>query len=149
VLEIVCPVCAQVNDLVAIRRHADEFCAVCDYPLFWAPTAVPRPIDDPTVSLGRLPGVSGRGQLPSRECWECHELNPLWEVVCIRCGRELELPEPPAPPDVIEAQPAQPESAAAQPLHDPPANSMWNPLSAGLAGLSAVLVVIVALIALL
>ncbi len=76
-------------------------------------------------------------------------MNPLSEVVCRRCGRELELPEPPAPPDVIEAQPALPESAVAQPLHDPPADSMWNPLSAGLAVLSAVLAVVVTLIVLL
>ena len=37
--EIVCPECGQVTTLTAIRRAADEFCAHCDYPLFWAPTA--------------------------------------------------------------------------------------------------------------
>jgi hypothetical protein len=152
--EITCPECAYVSDLVAIRRSGDDFCTHCDYPLFWAPTAETRPDDNPAPRLGRLPGVSGRGQGISRECSECYEPNPLSEPFCTRCGREFDAPqvqpeplETPAPLDVVEPHQVPPESA--RPLHEPPANSMWNPLSAGLASLSAILAVILTLVALL
>jgi hypothetical protein len=60
--DIVCPECGQLSRFVAIRRAADEFCAHCDYPLFWAPTALPlvtgATASDATVR--RLPGAGGR-----------------------------------------------------------------------------------------
>ena len=46
--EIVCPECGQVTELPAIRRSADEFCRHCDYPLFWAPAAVPLTVSTET-----------------------------------------------------------------------------------------------------
>ena len=54
--DIVCPECGLVTSLTAIRRAADEFCAHCDYPLFWAPTALP--LDNaPTLSTVVVPAV--------------------------------------------------------------------------------------------
>ena len=42
---ITCPQCGQTAPASPVRMAADEFCAVCDYPLFWV--AGPRPAADP------------------------------------------------------------------------------------------------------
>jgi hypothetical protein len=106
VAEIVCPECGLVTSLTAIRRAADEFCAHCDYPLFWAPTALPlvtgATASDATVR--RLPGAGGRMMIGTLVCPACGELNPMSEIDCIRCGSPLHPvvaepePEPPPPP---------------------------------------------------
>jgi len=105
--EIACPECGQVTNLPAIRRAADEFCRHCDYPLFWAPTAVPLAVSTDThdAMLRRLPGVAGRMSIGTEVCPECGELNPMGTVYCIRCTAPLHpvaepepLPEPPPPP---------------------------------------------------
>lgn len=104
--EIVCPECGLVTTLPAIRRAADEFCGHCDYPLFWAPTAVPlaTPTGASDATLRRLPGVGGRMLIGTEVCPECGELNPMSETNCIRCGALLHpvpeepVPEPPPPP---------------------------------------------------
>ncbi len=118
--DVVCPECGQVTTLAAIRRAADEFCTHCDYPLFWAPTALPlvtgSSANDATVR--RLPGAGGRMMIGTIVCQECGELNPMSEVDCIRCGAPLHpvveepVPEPPPPP------PPEPE-----PLPEP--RSWW------------------------
>ncbi len=61
--EITCPSCGTVSRLDQLRRSADEFCRVCDYPLFWA-----RSTEFATAGVGeangdslrRLPGIAGR-----------------------------------------------------------------------------------------
>ena len=60
--DIVCPECGQVSRVVAIRRAAEEFCTHCDYPLFWAPTAVAMatPGVSSETTMRRLPGAGGR-----------------------------------------------------------------------------------------
>ena len=77
--DIVCPECGQVTTLTAIRRAADEFCPHCDYPLFWAPTALPlvagSAASDATVR--RLPGAGGRMMIGTLVCPACGELNPM------------------------------------------------------------------------
>ena len=81
--DIVCPECGQVSRFVAIRRAAEEFCAHCDYPLFWAPTAVAMatPGVSSATTLRRLPGAGGRQRIGTRVCHECGELNALERVL--------------------------------------------------------------------
>lgn len=108
--EITCPECGTEQNLVAIRRGADEFCPHCDFPLFWAATAMHTMqrggSNDET--LRRLPGAGGRRRIGSKICPECGELNPVGNVNCLRCGEELDprVPEVEAP--VIIAPAAKP-----------------------------------------
>lgn len=98
--DIVCPECGQATSFVAIRRAADEFCPKCDYPLFWAPSAIPMATPGSTnlATLRRLPGAGGRQRVGSKVCPECGELSPLTETHCIRCGADLD-PKPAPPPE--------------------------------------------------
>jgi hypothetical protein len=113
--DIVCPECGQVTSLVAIRRAAEEFCKHCDYPLFWAPTAVPLVAGSASsdATLRRLPGAGGRMLIGTLVCPTCGELNPMSEVDCIRCGDPLfpveEEPEPEPPPPPPPPPPPEPE----------------------------------------
>lgn len=111
--DVVCPECGQVSTLPSIRRASDEFCSHCDFPLFWAPTAVPAE----TVSasndstLRRLPGAGGRLLIGTRVCPTCGELNSIAEKFCTRCHNDMDpqpLPvaaPPPPPPPVPEVLP--------------------------------------------
>jgi uncharacterized paraquat-inducible protein A len=120
--DIVCPECGQVAQLVAIRHAADEFCTKCDYPLFWAPSAVPTssPGSSNMATMRRLPGAGGRQRVGSKVCPECGELNPLAESYCIRCTADLD-PKPPPPPEpepepiVFVPPPPEPEPAPEPP----------------------------------
>ena len=100
--DIVCPECSQVTSLVAVRRAAEEFCTQCDYPLFWAPSAIPMasPGSSNAATMRRLPGAAGRRQIGTRVCPSCGELNPLKETHCVRCSTELD-----PKPIVFEAEP--------------------------------------------
>jgi len=118
--DIVCPECGQTSSFVAIRRSSDEFCTQCDYPLFWAPSAIPMATPGSTnlATLRRLPGAGGRQRIGSKVCPECGELNPITETNCIRCSADLDpkpqpLPEP-APIQVI-VPPAPPPPAPTRP----------------------------------
>lgn len=118
--DIVCPECGLVTSMTSIRRAADEFCAHCDYPLFWAPTAQPlvagsAPSD---ATLRRLPGAGGRMLIGTIVCPQCGELNPMTQTHCIRDGFPLHPepalepepePEPPPPPPP-PAPPPEPRS---------------------------------------
>jgi len=99
--DIVCPECSQVTSLVAVRRAAEEFCTQCDYPLFWAPSAIPMasPGSSNAATMRRLPGAAGRRQIGTRVCPSCGELNPLKETHCVRCTVELD------PKPVVEPEP--------------------------------------------
>lgn len=123
--DIVCPECGQVAHLVAIRRSAEEFCTQCDFPLFWAPSAVPTttPGSSNAASLRRLPGAGGRQRLGSKICPECGELNPMVESYCIRCTADLD-PKPVAPP------PAPAPVVAAPPPPEPEPDVPWWPYPA-------------------
>jgi len=98
--DIVCPECGLVTSMTAIRRAADEFCTHCDYPLFWAPTALPLVTGSvPTdATLRRLPGAGGRMTIGTLVCAQCGELNPMTETHCIRDGFPLH-PEPEPEPE--------------------------------------------------
>jgi hypothetical protein len=99
--DIVCPECSQVTSLVAVRRAAEEFCTQCDYPLFWAQSAIPMasPGSSNAATMRRLPGAAGRRQVGTRVCPSCGELNPLKETHCVRCTIELD------PKPVVEPEP--------------------------------------------
>ena len=107
--DIVCPECGLITTLPSIRRASDEFCSHCDFPLFWAPTAVPAATETSNndATLRRLPGAGGRLLIGTRVCPTCGELNSLGEEFCTRCHNEMdpkpivveeELPPPPPPP---------------------------------------------------
>jgi hypothetical protein len=115
--DIVCPECGQISTLPAIRRNSDEFCTHCDFPLFWAPSAVPLATQTmgSDTTLRRLPGAGGRQLIGTRVCPTCGELNPVDEHqhLCLRCNNELdpqpvfepepepEIPPPPPPAPVV------------------------------------------------
>ena len=119
--DIVCPECGLVTSLTSIRRAADEFCAHCDFPLFWAPSALPlvSASESSDATLRRLPGAGGRMVIGTIVCPQCGELNPLTETHCIRDGFPLHalpepepepLPEPPPPLPAPEPPPPEPRS---------------------------------------
>ncbi len=109
--DIVCPQCGQITTFPSIQRASDEFCTHCDFPLFWAPTAVPVGAASVAgdTTLRRLPGAGGRRMIGTKVCTTCGELNTLDALVCIRCGDDWNpkpvvgqppaaLPPPAAPP---------------------------------------------------
>jgi len=123
--EVVCPECGTHTDLPAIRRAAEEFCRNCDYPLFWAPSAVPatsRGGINHDSTLRRLPGAGGRHRVGTKVCPACGELNPLGIEFCIRCNTELD-PKPSEPVvEVVVVPPPEP-----QPVPIPTKSSPWWP----------------------
>lgn len=136
--DIVCPECGQPTHLVAIRRSADEFCTKCDYPLFWAPSAIPMatPGASNLATLRRLPGAGGRQRVGSKVCPECGELNPLTETLCIRCTSELE----PAP--IVEPEPVE-EIVVPPPPPPPPPPQRWQwPVIAAIVAVEIIVLVI-------
>ena len=110
--DIVCPQCGLITELPGIQRASTEFCTHCDYPLFWAPTAVPMATQSvgSDATLRRLPGAGGRMLVGTRVCPVCGELNSIVEDYCTRCKSEMdpqpvveveeeeEIPPPPPPP---------------------------------------------------
>jgi hypothetical protein len=112
--DIVCPECSHITSLVAVRRAAEEFCEHCDYPLFWAPSAVPMasPGSSNAATMRRLPGAAGRRQIGTRVCPSCGELNQHKVTHCVRCTSELDpkpVVEPPPPPPVVRVLEPEPE----------------------------------------
>lgn len=109
--DVVCPECGQVSTLPSIRRASDEFCAHCDFPLFWAPTAIPVATQSSSSdsTLRRLPGAGGRLMIGTRVCPTCGELNSIAEQFCTRCHNDMDpkpepvmAPPPPPPPPAPE-----------------------------------------------
>jgi hypothetical protein len=115
---VVCPRCERSARMETIRRHADEFCPDCDYPLFWAPTAITltEGSESSDDTLRRLPGAGGRRTIGTLVCPTCGELNPIDGRFCIRDGSPLRPepeavvviaaePDPPPPPPPLEPEP--------------------------------------------
>lgn len=139
--EIVCPECGTRTELPAIRRSADEFCAHCDYPLFWVQSAlvVTSPGGNSDATLRRLPGAGGRHRVGSKVCPECGELNPLGETHCLRCRADLD-PKPPEP--VVEVIPEPEPPPPPPPLPEPERHiPLWWWLLA--VGLTVVLITVI------
>jgi len=108
---VTCPECGWVQTIAPSRRDARDFCARCDFPLFWTPDALARgaAFDVGDASLRRLPGTVGRVAIASRPCPHCSEPNALSAEVCIRCHKPMTVvPEAPPPPPVYEVPPEPP-----------------------------------------
>jgi len=104
---VVCPECGTRAPVTLNRRDAVDFCAKCDFPLFWTPTEISRGSGEGGGdSLRRLPGTAGRQTVASVPCPSCAEANPLGTDTCLRCGGPMvivPLPEPePIPEPVAE-----------------------------------------------
>lgn len=119
--DITCPECGQLAHHEVIERSHEEFCTQCDYPLFWAPSAVPLAAEGSSnaATLRRLPGAGGRRRIGNKVCPECGELNPMAQVLCLRCNADLDpKPPPPEPPVAVYVEPP--------PLPPPePARQSW------------------------
>lgn len=123
--DITCPECGHHSELVSIRRSSEEFCAQCDFPLFWVPSSIPAttPGANSDATLRRLPGAGGRHRVGSKVCPECGELNPLGETHCLRCQSELD-PKPVAPPAPVVVVPPPPPPAP-EPEPEPIKTPWW------------------------
>lgn len=142
--QIVCPECGTVADVTLNRRDAIDFCARCDYPLFWTPSAVIRDGGAGNgESLRRLPGTAGRVTVASVACPTCAEANLVSAEFCVRCGGPMVLPEPepePEPVVVVEPEPLPP-------LEPEPTGIAWWWWVIGAATLIALIALIVVAIA--
>lgn len=137
--EVLCPSCGQPGLVDASRRDAEDFCATCDYPLFWVPSQlVLLAGDGGDGSLRRLPGTVGRAALAAVPCPSCQEPNAPSAVDCIRCGAPLH------PVAVVEAPAPEPEP---EPVPEPAVvqKRSWWPWVALIAALLAIVVLIVLL----
>lgn len=108
--EIVCPECGTAAGVALNRRDAQDFCAQCDFPLFWTPAEVIRDGEaGGGESLRRLPGTAGRVTVAAVPCPTCAEANPVGAQTCLRCGGPMVLPVP-EPTVVVELPaPVEPE----------------------------------------
>jgi hypothetical protein len=117
---LTCPECGETQMIEPAQRRAEDFCQRCDFPLFWARSAViPLSTDDTGASLRRLPGTVGRAATASVPCPHCGEPNSPTAIICIRCSQPMVVmaPEPePEPEPVYVPPPPEPEPEAAFPL---------------------------------
>ena len=117
---IVCPECGLRAAIDPAQRRSDDFCKRCDYPLFWARSAVvPLSGEETGASLRRLPGTVGRAATASVPCPHCNEPNSPTALICIRCGRSMlpdPEPEPEPEPVYVAPPPPEPEPEKAFPL---------------------------------
>ena len=136
---ITCPECGESALIDPAQRRAEDFCARCDFPLFWARNAVVAMATDETGgSLRRLPGTVGRAATASVACPHCGEPNSPVAIICIRCSLPMVIvqPEPEPEPEPVYVPPPPPEP-------EPEARFPWW----WVIGASAALVIITVLVA--
>lgn len=137
---ITCPECGEISTIDIARRRAEDFCPACDYPLFWARSAVITPSGEETgASLRRLPGTVGRAATAALNCPHCTEPNSPTALVCIRCGGDM---HPVAPPPLLEPEPvyvAPPPPAPEPEIED---DRFWWILGIAIAVLIVVILVV-------
>lgn len=130
-VSLTCPECGEPAERDELSRHADSFCAGCDFPLFWAPAAVSllsageRETDE---ALRRLPGAGGHRQRVTRPCPACGEQNPMGRTDCLRCSALLDPP----PPEPVVLEPAPVVVVAPPPAPEKKIRWFWPALAAGL-----------------
>ncbi len=108
--QVTCPECGTVAMVALSRRESTDFCARCDYPLFWTPSKIVLDSGQSSgESLRRLPGTSGRVTVASRPCPHCAEGNLITAEVCARCGGLMDPPPEPEPVVVVAPPPPAPE----------------------------------------
>ncbi len=103
---ITCPECGTVANVQLTRREAGDFCAKCDFPLFWTPSTIQLGEGATDgAALRRLPGTLGKQTVASTPCPHCHEANTITAESCTRCGLPMVLAAPPPPAPVVYAPP--------------------------------------------
>jgi hypothetical protein len=135
--EITCPSCGTISHFEQLRREAEEFCRICDYPLFWARSTefgFGNGEGSSGESLRRLPGTAGRAVAAAIACPVCTEPNPIANSICIRCGSELR-PAPVVEPIVVIPPPPPP------PPEPEPKKNYW-PILIAIAALIILLVIL-------
>jgi hypothetical protein len=141
---IECPSCGAVTSLPPMQRTAEEFCASCDFPLFWARRdEEPGPSEEETAEerahaavVRRRPGAAGRQVLVGESCPVCSELNTPDAVFCHRCGADMRPAPPPLPTPAAPEEPAAPDQV---PVAESSAPPLW--LVAAVGVLAALLTV--------
>ncbi|WP_436699427.1 hypothetical protein [Nocardioides sp. BYT-33-1] len=119
---VTCPECGTQATVALGQRDAADFCARCDYPLFWTPQTIQlgdRETDGAT--LRRLPGTAGQVTVASVPCPHCGEVNPLAAESCTRCG----LPMVVAPPPEPDPEPEPVLVVPPPPVPEPEPHSLW------------------------
>lgn len=109
-VEVACPGCGTPAHVHADRRSANDFCATCDHPLFWAGPrtgAAESGGDDGHDARYRAPGVVGTSQHGALACPACGEQNHATWSACVRCGSDLNPPPPVPVVPLPEPAPAQ------------------------------------------
>ncbi|WP_139983213.1 hypothetical protein [Nocardioides litoris] len=140
--EVTCPECGTVARVAVNRRESHDFCATCDFPLFWTPDQVVRGDEEGAgaAALRRLPGTAGRTTVGSLPCPHCSEVNPVSGVLCLRCGGDL---HPVAPPPPVVVAPTPPPAPEPQP--EPTRTPVWWWVLGGVTLLLLVVVLVVLL----
>ncbi len=103
---ITCPECGTVSNVQLTRRESGDFCAKCDFPLFWTPATIQLgegATDGAT--LRRLPGTGGKQTVASTPCPHCREANSITANTCVRCHLPMVVAAPPPPAPVYVAPP--------------------------------------------
>jgi hypothetical protein len=110
-----CPGCGTVVSLATVQNSAEEFCRVCDFPLFWAEQAqvqlVAADTADAALAAARLrrPGAAGRQTPVGESCPSCGEINVADATFCHRCGSPMRLqPVTEVVPEVVVEAPEPP-----------------------------------------
>jgi hypothetical protein len=139
--QIVCPECGTAAAVILNRRDAGDFCRVCDYPLFWTPSAVVRDHGPGAGdALRRLPGTGGRQTVASVPCPTCAEANPISATTCLRCGGPMVIVPEPAP------APAPEPVAAPAPVPPPAKPFPWWWVAAGVLTVAVLVVLLIVLL---
>jgi hypothetical protein len=141
---VICPECGTSAQVALNRREAQDFCARCDFPLFWTPADVIRDGGEGSgENLRRLPGTAGRVTVAAVPCPTCAEANPVGAETCLRCGGPMVLITAPEPIPVIAPPPPPP---APEPTPEPTGIDWywWLVGGATLVALIALIVVLVA-----
>lgn len=107
------------------HRDSQEFCANCDFPLFFASSVLvddderdrwDMPVGASVPVRRRLPGAAGRDDLVGDACPVCAELNLPGADYCHRCGSSMH-PAPRAEPEPVRKP--EPVVFAPAPIPEP------------------------------
>ncbi|MGH9038606.1 MAG: hypothetical protein ACRDZ3_00065 [Acidimicrobiia bacterium] len=105
---IICPSCATARTVTRLSWSADEFCARCDFPLFWAPGAYEAStavaVEEPEPAPVAAPATVWPP--PGEACPTCGKINAEDALYCNRCATPMNASVQPVPqllpPDPVE-----------------------------------------------
>lgn len=137
---VTCPECGEISVIDPTARRAADFCAYCDFPLFWAKASVVAfTTADTSASLRRLPGTEGKAAAAAVNCPHCGEPNNPTALLCLRCSLPMIVAEPIPEPEPDPEPDPEPEPEP-EPEPDDPAY-LWWAIFGLVAALAIVLVV--------